>query len=44
MRDRTEGRRFTTYNTTLRDLLMMAYQLDPRQITGCASPNLRSAA
>jgi uncharacterized protein (TIGR03435 family) len=34
MRDRTEGRRFTTYNTTLRDLLMMAYQLDPRQITG----------
>ena len=34
MRDRTEGRRFTTRYTTLSNLLMMAYQLDPRQIIG----------
>ena len=34
MPDHTEGRHFSTRNTTLRDLLMMAYQLDPRQITG----------
>lgn len=34
MRDRTEGRRFTTRFTTLRDLIMMSYQLDPRQILG----------
>jgi uncharacterized protein (TIGR03435 family) len=34
MNDRTDGRHFLTHNTTLRDLLMMAYGLDPRQITG----------
>jgi uncharacterized protein (TIGR03435 family) len=34
MNDRAEGRRYTTRYTTLRDLLMMAYNLDPRQIIG----------
>jgi uncharacterized protein (TIGR03435 family) len=34
MNDRTDGRHFLTHNTTLRDLLMMAYGLDPRQIVG----------
>ena len=34
MHDRTAGRRFTTQYTTLRDLIMMSYQLDPRQIIG----------
>jgi uncharacterized protein (TIGR03435 family) len=34
MHDRTDGRRYTTRYTTLRDLIMMAYGLDPRQIVG----------
>lgn len=34
MNDRTDGRRYSTRNTSLRDLLMMAYGLDSRQITG----------
>jgi len=34
LQDRTDGRRYTTRYTTLRDLLMMAYGLDPRQIVG----------
>jgi uncharacterized protein (TIGR03435 family) len=34
MQDRTDGRRYTTRYTTLRDLLMMAYGLDRRQIVG----------
>ena len=34
LHDRTEGRRFSTRYTTLRDLIMMAYMLDPRQIAG----------
>ena len=33
LQDRTDGRRYTTRYTTLKDLLMMAYGLDPRQIT-----------
>src|ERR1035438_5663608 len=32
LQDRTDGRRYTTRYTTLRDLVMMAYGLDPRQI------------
>jgi uncharacterized protein (TIGR03435 family) len=34
MQDRTDGRRYSTRYTTLRDLIMMAYGLDPRQIVG----------
>ncbi|MGD0345267.1 MAG: TIGR03435 family protein [Terracidiphilus sp.] len=32
--DRTEGRRFTAYSVTLRELIMMTYELDAQQITG----------
>lgn len=32
MHDSTEGRRLTMRYTTLRDLMMMAYEVDPRQI------------
>jgi len=34
MRDSTEGRRLSMRYTTLRDLMMMAYEVDPRQILG----------
>jgi uncharacterized protein (TIGR03435 family) len=34
MNDHSDGRRYSTRNTSLRDLMMMAYGLDPRQITG----------
>jgi uncharacterized protein (TIGR03435 family) len=34
MRDRTEGRRLTARNVTVRDLIMMGYELDPGQILG----------
>lgn len=34
MRDRTEGRRLSMRYTTLRDLMMIAYEVDPRQIVG----------
>lgn len=34
MQDRSDGRRYTTRYTTLRDLVMMAYGLDPRQVVG----------
>jgi len=34
MHDRTDGRQYSTRYTTLRDLIMMAYGLDPRQIIG----------
>jgi uncharacterized protein (TIGR03435 family) len=34
MHDRTEGRRLTMRYTSLRDLMMMAYEVDPRQIAG----------
>jgi uncharacterized protein (TIGR03435 family) len=34
MQDRTDGRRYSTRYTSLRDLIMMAYGLDPRQIVG----------
>lgn len=34
MNDREEGRRLTTHNTTLNDLVMMAYRVDRRQIVG----------
>jgi uncharacterized protein (TIGR03435 family) len=34
MHDTTEGRRLTMRYTTLRDLMMMAYEVDPRQIVG----------
>jgi uncharacterized protein (TIGR03435 family) len=34
MQDRTDGRHYSTRYTTLRDLIMMAYGLDPRQIVG----------
>lgn len=34
MNDREEGRRFLTHNTTLADLILMAYRLDRRQIQG----------
>src|ERR1035441_7400542 len=34
LQDRTDGRRYTTRYTSLRDLIMMAYDLDPRQIVG----------
>ena len=32
MRDHTEGRRLTARNVTVRDLIMMGYELDPGQI------------
>jgi uncharacterized protein (TIGR03435 family) len=32
--DRTEGRRFVAHHVTLRELIMMAYQLDAREIAG----------
>ena len=34
MQDRTDGRRYSTRFTSLRDLIMMAYGLDPRQVVG----------
>jgi uncharacterized protein (TIGR03435 family) len=34
MHDRTEGRRLSMRYTSLRDLMMMAYEVDPRQILG----------
>jgi len=34
MNDRTDGRRYTTRNTTLRDLILMAYGVDRQQIAG----------
>lgn len=34
MHDTTEGRRLLMRYTTLRDLMMMAYEVDPRQILG----------
>jgi uncharacterized protein (TIGR03435 family) len=34
IQDRTEGRRLSARNTTLRDLIMLAYEVDPRQIAG----------
>jgi len=34
LQDRTDGRRYSTRYTSLRDLIMMAYGLDPRQIVG----------
>jgi uncharacterized protein (TIGR03435 family) len=34
MHDRTEGRRLSMRYTSLRDLMMMAYEVDPRQIVG----------
>jgi uncharacterized protein (TIGR03435 family) len=34
MHDRTEGRRLFARNTTVRDLIMMSYELDPAQIMG----------
>jgi uncharacterized protein (TIGR03435 family) len=34
LQDRADGRRYTTRYTTLRDLIMMSYGLDPRQIVG----------
>ncbi len=34
MNDREEGRRLTTHNTTLNDLVMLAYRVDRRQIVG----------
>jgi uncharacterized protein (TIGR03435 family) len=33
-RDQEEGRRFTAYSVTLRDLIMMAYRVDAREISG----------
>lgn len=33
-RDRVEGRRFVAYHQTLRDLMMMAYRVDAKQIAG----------
>jgi uncharacterized protein (TIGR03435 family) len=32
--DRTEGRHFSAYHMTLRDLIMMAYHVDAREIAG----------
>jgi bla regulator protein blaR1 len=34
MRDHTEGRRLFARNTTVRDLIMLSYELDPQQIQG----------
>jgi uncharacterized protein (TIGR03435 family) len=34
MNDREEGRRFTTHYTTLSDLILMAYEVDRRQVVG----------
>ena len=34
MNDQEEGRRFTTHNTTLSDLIVMAYGVDRRQVAG----------
>lgn len=34
LQDKTDGRHYSTRYTTLRDLIMMAYGLDPRQIVG----------
>jgi uncharacterized protein (TIGR03435 family) len=34
MRDHTEGRRLLARNTTVRDLIMIGYELDPQQIQG----------
>ena len=34
MNDHEEGRRFTTHNTTLSDLILMAYGVDRRQVVG----------
>ena len=34
MQDRTEGRRLLARNTSVRDLIMMSYELDPRQVLG----------
>ena len=34
MRDREEGRRFSAYSVTLRELIMMAYRVDAREIAG----------
>ena len=34
MNDRTDGRRYTTRNTTLRDLILMAYGVDRQQTAG----------
>ncbi len=34
MNDREEGRRFTTHNTTLSNLILMAYEVDRRQLVG----------
>jgi len=34
MNDRTNGRHFFTHNTTLRDLILMAYGVDRQQIAG----------
>jgi uncharacterized protein (TIGR03435 family) len=33
-RDREEGRRFSAYSVTLRELIMMAYKVDAREIAG----------
>ena len=33
-RDREEGRRFSAYSVTLRELIMMAYRVDAREIAG----------
>ena len=33
-RDREEGRRFSAYSVTLRELIMMAYRVDAREISG----------
>jgi uncharacterized protein (TIGR03435 family) len=34
MHDRTDGRRYTVRNATLRDLILMAYRVDRQQIAG----------
>ncbi len=34
MNDHEEGRRFTTHNTTLADLILMAYRVDRQQVVG----------
>jgi uncharacterized protein DUF3738 len=33
-RDKEEGRRFSAYSVTLRELIMMAYRVDAREISG----------
>ena len=33
-RDREEGRRFSAYSVTLRELIMMAYRVDAREVSG----------